>query len=141
MEKLPEFIGNHPFLFAALAGILFLIVLTEFQRLTRKFADLSPGEAVRLMNDDNALVLDVREDKETRDGILQGAKNIPVGVLGKRIEDIAKHKERPVLVYCQSGSRSVGACNILVKQGFLQVNNLKGGILAWQNDNLPVVRR
>lgn len=141
MERLPEFIANHAFLFIALGLILVMIVVTEVQQFTRKFNDLSPGEAVRLINDNNALVLDVREDKETREGMLQGAKHIPVGVLPKRIDEISKAKERPVLVYCRSGNRSVNASNTLVKHGFTQVNNLKGGFIAWRNDNLPVVRR
>ncbi len=141
MERLPEFIANHAFLFVALAIIVTMIVLTELQQAFRQFADLSPVDAVRLMNDENALVLDVREDKETREGILHGAKNIPVGVLEKRIDEVGKNKERPVLVYCRSGNRSVTASNVLTKHGFTRVNNLKGGIIAWQNSNLPVVNR
>lgn len=141
MERIPEFVGNHPVLFMALGGVLTLIVITELGRLTRKFPDVTPREAVRLMNDSQALVLDVREDKETRGGALQGAKNIPIGVLGKRLDELNKHKDRSIVVYCQSGNRSVMAGNLLVKHGFTQVNNLKGGIIAWQNDSLPVVRK
>ena len=51
-----------------------------------------------------------------------------------------KYRERPVVVYCQRGQRSIAFCNKLSKQGFESVYNLKGGVLAWQKAELPLTK-
>jgi rhodanese-related sulfurtransferase len=97
-------------------------------------------EATRLMNQPGALVLDVREDAEYAAGHLPRARHIPLGQLAKRIDEIAKFKEKPVIVTCRSGARSGSACRALRNAGFTQVFNLKGGVGAWSQANLPVER-
>ena len=94
-----------------------------------------------LLNKDNAAVLDVREDKEIQGGIIKGARHITLGQLPSKVNEIAKDKNIPVLVYCRSGSRSGHACQLLTKAGYEDVSNLAGGILAWEAANLPVVKR
>jgi len=142
MEQILDFVANHPILFAALGAVLALIVWTELQRVGRGYGELSPSEAVQLMNHrDDALVLDVREDNEVRQGRIQKSKHIPVGVLPKRVEELRKYKDKPVIAYCRSGQRSASACNTLVKNEFSEVYNLKGGLNAWEQENLPVSRK
>jgi rhodanese-related sulfurtransferase len=94
-------------------------------------------KATRLYNDD-ALILDVREDKEFTAGHIPKARHIPLGQLDKRLKELDKFKSRPVLVNCRSGQRSARACGILKKAGFETVYNLAGGITAWERANLPV---
>lgn len=94
-------------------------------------------KATRLFNDD-ALVLDVREDKEYAAGHIPRAKHIPLGQLSKRIQELEKFKAKPVLVTCRSGHRSARACGVLKKAGFETVYNQAGGIIAWERANLPV---
>ncbi|HEY9097577.1 MAG TPA: rhodanese-like domain-containing protein [Thiobacillus sp.] len=94
-------------------------------------------KATRLYNDD-ALVLDVREDKEYASGHIPKAKHIPLGKLSSRIQELDKHKKKPILVTCRSGQRSARACGILKKAGFETVFNQAGGIIAWERANLPV---
>ena len=94
-------------------------------------------KATRLYNDD-ALILDVREDKEFAAGHIPKARHIPLGQLDKRLKELDKFKSRPVLVNCRSGQRSARACGILKKAGFETVYNLAGGITAWERANLPV---
>ncbi|MFO8152128.1 rhodanese-like domain-containing protein [Thioalkalivibrio sp.] len=141
LERLPEFLGNHPLLSGALIAVVALILFTEFQRLTRKYRALPPAEAVRVMNQDGSLVLDVREDNEISGGRIPGARHIPLGVLKKRVEDIDRYKESPVLVYCRTGARSAVAASQLVAAGFTDVTNLQGGIQAWQSAGLPVKKK
>lgn len=97
-------------------------------------------KATRLFNDD-ALVLDVREDKEYAAGHIPKAKHIPLGQLQSRLNELDKHKNKPVLVTCRSGNRSAQACRILKKAGFESVYNQAGGILAWERANLPVTEK
>lgn len=94
-------------------------------------------KATRLFNDD-ALILDVREDKEFASGHIPKAKHIPLGKLGSRIQELDKFKSQPILVTCRSGQRSARACGMLKKAGFETVYNQAGGILAWERANLPI---
>ncbi|MBW8458176.1 MAG: rhodanese-like domain-containing protein [Thiobacillus sp.] len=97
-------------------------------------------KATRLYNDD-ALVLDVREDKEFAAGHIPKAKHIPLGQLAGRIKELDKFKGKPVLVTCRSGQRSASACRMLKKAGFETVYNQAGGIIAWERANLPVTQK
>ena len=94
-------------------------------------------EAVQLINHEDALVLDVREGVELGQGKIRGAKHIPMSVLGKRLEELNPYRDRPVITYCRSGARSAQASNLLKKHQFQKVFNLAGGLLAWENANLP----
>lgn len=97
-------------------------------------------KATRLYNDD-ALVLDVREDKEYAEGHIPKAKHIPLGQLADRLKELDKFKTKPVLVTCRSGQRSARACGMLKKAGFETVYNQAGGIIAWERANLPVSKK
>ncbi len=97
-------------------------------------------KATRLFNDD-ALVLDVREDKEYAAGHIPKAKHIPLGQLAGRLGELDKFKDKPILVTCRSGNRSAHACRMLKKAGFATVYNQAGGILAWERANLPVTTK
>ena len=97
-------------------------------------------KATRLFNDD-ALVLDVREDKEYAAGHIPKAKHIPLRQLAGRLQELDKHKSKPILVTCRSGNRSAHACRVLKKAGFETVYNQAGGIIAWERANLPVTQK
>ena len=97
-------------------------------------------KATRLFNDD-ALVLDVREDKEYAAGHIPKAKHIPLGQLAGRLKELEKFKTKPILVTCRSGQRSARACGMLKKAGFETVYNQAGGIIAWERANLPVTQK
>ena len=97
-------------------------------------------KATRLYNDD-ALVLDVREDKEYAAGHIPKAKHIPLGQLAGRLGELEKFKGKSILVTCRSGNRSAHACRTLKKAGFQTVYNQAGGIIAWERANLPVTTK
>lgn len=141
MDEYIEFARNHPLLVFGFLGVLGLILWTEFNRLTRKYKQLDVNASVRLLNNDETVCIDVREDKELGGGFIQNARHIPMTQFSSRIGELEKFKNKPVLVYCRSGSRSGHACNMLTKNGFEDVSNLSGGILAWESANLPVSRK
>ena len=101
-------------------------------------ASVSTLEATQLINRQDALILDVRNAEEFRKGRILNARNIPLPELDARNSDIARYKTKPVIVACESGSRSGAAAAVLRKQGFAQVFSLRGGIAAWQQAGLPV---
>ncbi|MBC7785931.1 MAG: rhodanese-like domain-containing protein [Methylophilaceae bacterium] len=102
--------------------------------------NLTPNEAVLMMNRNQVLILDVRDEAEFAAGHISNAKHIPVAELGNRIKEIQKYKDKPVIVNCQGGVRSSKACNILRKLEFTQLNNLQGGLNAWTQAKLPLVK-
>ncbi len=82
----------------------------------------------------------MRDAAEFAAGHIQGAKNIPVAELASRIKEIEKYKDKPVLVNCQRGMRSKTACTILQAQQFTQLHNLQGGLDAWVEAKMPLVK-
>lgn len=140
MQQFSEFFVNHWDLFAALLVTLAMLIYSSFSDRLRGFRNVLPQEAVRLINHQDALLLDVREDSEYGSGHIQDSLHIPLGKLRGRFDELAAHKNRAVVIGCRSGHRSGSACAMLRKQGFEQVYNLRGGILAWENANLPIVR-
>lgn len=82
------------------------------------------------------LVLDVRTPQETAQGIISGARLIPLDVLAQRAAELPKNQ--PIVCVCRSGRRSATACKQLAALGFDDVTNLSGGMHAWQAAKLPV---
>jgi len=101
---------------------------------------LLPPQATLLINHENAIVLDVREDKEYAQGHILNSVHIPLSMLSDKIGRLEKYRNRPIIASCMSGNRSGRACSMLKKNGFEKVHNLKGGIIAWQNANLPLTK-
>ncbi|MCE5181291.1 MAG: rhodanese-like domain-containing protein [Betaproteobacteria bacterium] len=99
--------------------------------------DVGTMEATQLINHQNAVVLDVREDSEFYAGHIPHSVHVPLGQLAKHPE-MEKYKDRPIIAICRSGMRSGHACSVLRKNGFEQVYNLSGGIAAWQQANMPM---
>lgn len=141
MSQFLEFAINHWDLFAALVIILAMLLGGNLSSRLRGFSNLEPTDAVRIINHDEAVVVDVREDKEVADGTILDSLHIPLGSLGDRLEELANFREKPIIVSCRSGHRSATACARLRKEGFTTVYNLKGGVLAWQNAGLPLQKK
>lgn len=93
--------------------------------------------ATQLINREDALVVDVRDPGEFGAGHILGARNVPVERIAEKPE-LGKKKERPLIVYCDSGARAVKAAAALRAQGFTRVVTLSGGLGAWQSAGLPV---
>lgn len=133
-----QFIQNN-YLLVGLALVSGMMLLWPFvSRLLGGAKQVDTLEAVQKINHDDALVIDVREPSEVAQGKIARAKLIPLGELKNRIGELEKYKSKPIIMVCRSGSRSAGACGILSKQGFSEVYNLAGGMIAWQQSNLPV---
>ena len=99
--------------------------------------DLSPQEAVNLINRENGIVVDVRDAIPYKESHMAGARNIPLAQLESRLADLEKFKNRPIVV-CGAGSAADGAVKLLRKQGFERVAGVNGGLKAWTEAGLPV---
>jgi rhodanese-related sulfurtransferase len=92
------------------------------------------------MGKQGALLLDVREPAEYSEVHASNTKLIPLGQLDSRLQELAVHKDQPIVVMCRSGRRSARAVSMLQEAGFTQVSNMKGGMIAWEDAGLEVVR-
>jgi len=133
-----EFVGNNWYLFVALVVILGLLT---HNLIVGGKGSVDPGGATDLINHKNALVIDVRPAADFAQGHVINAINIPFNGFKDQIGTLQKHKARPIVVSCRSGSQSSAACQQLRKQGFQDVYNLSGGLMAWQNAGLPLTRK
>ena len=114
-----------------------LAVLVEIRARGESFASVSPQQAVQLMNR-GALTIDLRSADQFAAGHLSGARRMDGEQILRGAELLKKYKQKPVIVYCNSGSLAAAAVRQLRGQGFTQVTNLRGGISAWRSEQLPV---
>ncbi len=139
MEQLIEFATNNIYLFIALAVVSALLAHNLISGMDK--ALIAPQQATELINREDAVVVDVRPMSDYSSGHIINAINIPMNGFNNQLNLLEKHKGKPVIVTCRSGAQSSAAARQLKKAGFEKVFNLKGGILAWQNANLPVSRK
>jgi rhodanese-related sulfurtransferase len=140
MQQLLEFALNHWQLSLAFVAILGLLLAQPLIDRMRGLKEVDPSEAVGLMNHSDALFVDVREQSELADGQVTESLHIPLTGFEKNLGLLEKHKDRPIIVGCRSGHRSGRACSILRKNGYTHVYNLRGGLMAWQNAGLPLLK-
>ncbi|MDC9726373.1 MAG: rhodanese-like domain-containing protein [Candidatus Thioglobus sp.] len=102
----------------------------------KKYEDIDANAATELMDDDNLIILDVREQKERKAGYIKGDVHIPLSDVKNQLSKLDKNKS--ILVYCRSGSRSAHIAGLLTRNEYEKVYNLKGGIQAWKRAKMPV---
>ncbi|MEO1939869.1 rhodanese-like domain-containing protein [Candidatus Thioglobus sp.] len=102
----------------------------------RKYEIVDSNGAIKLMDKKDLIILDVREAKERKTGFIANDVHIPLAQVKNKLDTLNKNKK--VLVYCRSGSRSAHIAGLLTRNEFEHVYNLKGGIQAWKKANLPI---
>lgn len=100
------------------------------------FANIDAAQLQELQRHGSVVLIDVRTDQEVGRGVIAGARHIALQSLTARFGEI--ERDRPVVFYCQSGARSAQASYFLASQGWSEVYNLAGGIVAWANKGLPI---
>jgi rhodanese-related sulfurtransferase len=135
-----QFIADNWYLFLGLFVVLALLLAGPVTRYFYGIKMLPLTEAVRLMNSESAVVVDVREPNEFRSGHIPNAINVPLSGLVTHLPQLEKYKTRPVVVSCQTSQRSARAALILKRHGFDTAHVLAGGFLRWQSENLPVAK-
>lgn len=102
-------------------------------------ARVSPADAVRLINRERAVLIDVSEPAEYAAGHAVGARSVPMGGL-ETSRDLPKNKSLPLVVVCPTGTRAGRAVTVLKKLGFENTQAIAGGLSAWRAANLPTER-
>ncbi|MBC7780180.1 MAG: rhodanese-like domain-containing protein [Proteobacteria bacterium] len=107
-------------------------------RLIHGTNDVSVTDAVRLINQKDALLIDVRDPVEYAAGHIPQARNVPAAQLKDRLKELEKFKTKPVIVHCRNGQRSGAATSALRQAGFTEAVKLRDGLTAWEQANLPI---
>lgn len=141
LHKLPEFLGNHLALAALFVVLLLGIVVTEILRLTRKYKELTPAGLTLLMNRESPLLIDLSAYADFEKAHIPGAKHVAMSQFDPEGKDLSKAKDLHVVLMDKDGrGPSDKAAQRLVKAGFTKVHTLGGGLFAWQQAQLPVVK-
>ena len=131
-----EFLAKNALWIGLALGSAFMLLWPALKR----GAAVNVNDAVLLINRSGAVVLDIRDDAAFAAGHIADAKHIPMAQLPDRLKELAKFKDKPVLVCCDSGIQSGKAAIVLAKHEFTQVRQLQGGIKGWQEAKLPLVK-
>ncbi len=138
MDQYIEFISNHYLLSLGLLVVTYLLFQDLIESSFNKFNGLSPLLAVTKMNSADTIIVDVRDPHEYIKGHIENSTNLPLGKFSETISTLEKNKSQPIIVVCQTGTRSVPACKTLSKAGFEQVFNITGGMQSWEDSKLPI---
>lgn len=139
-QELLAFAERHTYLSLALVGLTIAIIYVEIARLFRGYKALRPAELTGLINRDNALVIDLSASNDFEKGHIAGSKSVQPSQFDPENKLLANAKDLPVVVVCRTGQGSADAAKRLKKAGFTQVFWLDGGIAAWQQADLPLVK-
>ena len=133
-----EFSMNHWQLVGAFMGAVLALIVYESRK---KGSSVTPQALVQLLNQKEAIVVDVRDTKDFRTGHITGAKNIPYADLKNRVPELQKFKDQSVVLVCAMGQYAGAAGKLLNQQGFKQVLRLSGGLTTWTSEGLPLVKK
>ncbi|ARZ72771.1 MULTISPECIES: rhodanese-like domain-containing protein [unclassified Stenotrophomonas] len=139
-EELLAFAGRNPMLSAALVGLTVAIIVTEIRRLFRGFKGIKPAELTQLINAGGTVVVDLSASGDFEKGHIAGSRNAQASAFGPENKLVANARQSPVVLVCRSGNASETAAKALKKAGFEKVYVLDGGIPAWQQAELPLVK-
>ncbi|KTC74324.1 rhodanese domain-containing protein [Legionella birminghamensis] len=138
MGQLGQFIINHWALWLGLIVILLLIFINEIQTQKKRAKEVSPQQAVHLINREDALVIDLRDTETYRKGHIINAIRANAEDFEQQTMD--KYKNKPIILVCAKGLQSTALAAKLRAKGFSEPMILAGGMGAWQNADLPLVK-
>lgn len=137
MEQFSQFISNHWQLWAAFIVVLLLVFINEFLAQKKKAKEISPQSAVDLINNDEAVIIDLREKEAFKNGHIIDSINAKEDDFNQPKMD--QYKDKNIILICARGLQSPTVANKIRTLGFKPLI-LRGGIVSWQNADLPLVK-
>ena len=142
MQEYIEFAMRHEILVLAWIGLATAVIASAVKAKLSPVKQVEHQAAVALINKQDAVVVDVRTQEEFAKGHIANAHHMPLAQIEQgNTTEIDKHREKPVIVVCETGDRADKAATKLVKAGFQQVYLLRGGLSQWRASNLPVTKK
>lgn len=138
MDRLFEFVVNHYILVSLFVVLLIALFVLETRRGGTK---VSAQAAVNMINHDEAIIVDVRDRKDQKEGKIAGSLQIPLNGIKDHLSELKKHQDKQIIVADKAGQHSAMAIKQLKEEGFTNVARLNGGIAEWKASNLPLVKK
>jgi rhodanese-related sulfurtransferase len=139
MDRLLDYFTNHPLLAGGLALMTFVVLGYEIRQRAAMASAVAPSEAIRMVNS-GAVLVDLRAANQFKDGHIAGAKNLPGDQIAADAKALEKLAAKTVVLYCGDGATTAAAQRSLARAGAKNIYSLRGGLDAWKQENLPVVR-
>jgi rhodanese-related sulfurtransferase len=141
LQEIMQFVSRHPILSLSWIALLVAVIVMTIKGRFSKVKEITRGEAIRLINKEDAVVVDTRSREDFRKGHIANAINLTASeIKNGSLGELEKHKAQPIIVACANGTTSRGPAENLDKTGFVSVYVLKDGIAGWSGENLPLAR-
>lgn len=137
MLELIDFLSENWMLALAWLAFLVWVIVSET---SRGGQSVTPQTATTMINTESAVVVDIRKPEEFDRGHIPDAINIPAAKIKDGAATLAKHKEKPIILVCNTGQTAGAAGAELRKAGFEKVFRMKGGLTEWQSTRRPLVK-
>ncbi|XOD70072.1 MAG: rhodanese-like domain-containing protein [Sodalis sp. (in: enterobacteria)] len=140
-EEILQFIAKHTMLSLAWVVLLSSVIVITFQIRLSKVREILQDEAINLINKENALIVDLRNQADYRKGHIVNSLNLAtVDIKSGNLGELRKAKDKQIIVVCTKGISSHASAKKLIKAGFKRVYVLKEGISGWITENLPLIQ-
>ncbi|MGC7561169.1 rhodanese-like domain-containing protein [Pasteurella sp. PK-2025] len=137
-----QFAQNHTLMVVCWFAVFITVIYSFIKAATSKVSVVSNAEATSLMNNENAIVVDLRTiDEFQRGHIIHSINVLPTEIKNHNVGKIEHHKDTPIIVVCATGMTANTSAELLAKQGFNRVYTLKEGIAGWRAANLPLIKK
>lgn len=137
-----EFAKNHTLMIVGWVAVFIMVIHSFIKAAITKVKVVENADATRLINNEDAAIIDLRTiDEFERGHIINSINVLPTEIKNKNIGKIEHHKEKPVILVCATGMTANSSAELLSKQGFNRVYTLKEGIAGWRSANLPLVKK
>jgi len=133
-----EFFNQNLWLFVAFIIVFNLLILSIIQGRVKGANTISALEMPRLQRDKDSVIIDVNTSKDFALSHIPSSVNFQLDDLNAENKALLKHKDNTTILVCQTGTRSTKAAKTLLDLGFSNVTILRGGLLGWTKENLPI---
>ncbi len=140
MNQYFEFIQRHWELSILFIGLILVYLFLEFRSKAMGLAEYNPQKTVLMLNHNEAVLIDLREETDFKMGHIANSINIPFSQMNNHLKTLNKNKNKTLILLTNKTSELLLAKKILVKEGFTQFGYLTGGIAAWEQEQLPIVK-
>ena len=139
MDQLLDYFTNHPLLAGAAVLMTLLVLGYELRQRSVGTVAVAPNDAIRMMNT-GAVLVDLRSANQFKDGHIEGARSVPGDALAADPKALERLAGKTLVLYCDNGATTAAALRTLARAGVKDVFSLRGGLAAWKQENLPVVK-
>ena len=133
-----EFVMQNLLWFGALIVVANLLLFSVMQGNVKGVNMVSPLQLPQLQRSGKAVIIDVNDSSIFANSHIPEAINFPVESLNEENKDLIKLRDKTAIVVCQAGTKSLKAAKILLSLGFKDIHTLRGGLMAWSKENLPL---